>query len=83
VKKGVPFREAHEIVGRLVADCVTKEMSLNQIPLVDLKRRSPLFDVDVANVFDVRHSLSQRRVIGAPSPKNVAAQIKRWRRSVP
>jgi len=78
VKKGMPFREAHEIVGRLVADCVTTGMSLNQIPLVELKKRSLLFDADVADVFDVRHSLSQRRAIGAPSPENVAAQIKRW-----
>ncbi len=78
VKKGMPFREAHEIVGRLVAGCVTTGMSLNQIPLVELKKRSLLFDADVADVFDVRHSLSQRRAIGAPSPKNVAAQIKRW-----
>ena len=79
VKKGMPFREAHEIVGGLVADCETTGMSLNQVPLVELKKRSPLFDVDVAHVCDVRHSLSQRRAIGAPSPKNVAAQIKRWR----
>ena len=79
VKKGMPFREAHEIVGGLVADCVTTGMSLNQVPLVELKKRSPLFDVDVANVCDVRHSLSQRRAIGCPSPENVTAQIRRWR----
>jgi argininosuccinate lyase len=78
-KKGMPFREAHEIVGGLVADCVTTGMSLNQVPLVELKKRSPLFDVDVANVCDVRHSLSQRRAIGCPSPENVTAQIRRWR----
>ena len=78
VKKGVPFREAHEIVGGLVAGCVTTGMSLNQVPLVELKKRSALFDVDVANVFDVRHSLSRRRAIGAPSPENIAMQIKRW-----
>jgi argininosuccinate lyase len=79
VKKGMPFREAHEIVGGLVADCVTTGMSLSQVPLVELKKRSPLFDVDVANVCDVRHSLSQRRAIGCPSPENVTAQIRRWR----
>ena len=54
-------------------------MALNQVPLAELKKRSSLFEVDVANVFDVRRSLSQRRAIGAPSPKNVSAQIKRWR----
>ncbi|PYL66802.1 MAG: argininosuccinate lyase, partial [Verrucomicrobia bacterium] len=57
-------------------------MSLNQIPLVELKKRSPLFDADIADVFDVRHSLSQRRAIGAPSPENIAVQIKRWRKSL-
>ncbi len=46
---------------------------------VELKKFSPLFDADVVAVFDVRRSLAQRRATGAPSPKNVAAQIKRWR----
>jgi argininosuccinate lyase len=79
VTKGMPFRRAHAIVGGLVANCVTKGMALNQVPLAELKKRSSLFEVDVANVFDVRRSLSQRRAIGAPSPKNIAAQIKRWK----
>ena len=79
VKKGVPFREAHEIVGGLVADCAAKGIPLNQVSLAVLKKHSSSFDADVADVFDVRHSLSQRRAIGAPSPKNVAAQIQRWR----
>jgi argininosuccinate lyase len=79
VKKGVPFREAHEIVGGLVADCAAKGIPLNQVSLAVLKKHSSSFDADVADVFDVRHSLSQRRAIGAPSPRNVAAQIKRWR----
>ena len=82
VTKGMPFRRAHAIVGGLVADCVTKRMALNQLPLAELKKRSSLFEVDVANVFDVRSSLSQRRVIGAPSPQNIAAQIKRWRKKL-
>ncbi|PYL17943.1 MAG: argininosuccinate lyase [Verrucomicrobia bacterium] len=79
VKKGIPFRKAHEIVGSLVAECARKGIALNRVSLAELKKRSVLFDVDVADVFDVRHSLSQRRAIGAPSHENVAAQIKRWR----
>jgi argininosuccinate lyase len=39
---------------------------------------SPLFDIDVARVFDVRRSLAERRAIGAPAPENIAAQIARW-----
>src|ERR1700736_2238630 len=79
VKKGVPFREAHEIVGKLVADAIAKETKLSALPLAELKKGSPLFDVDVAEVFDVRNSLGARRGVGAPSSENVASQIKRWR----
>jgi argininosuccinate lyase len=79
-KKGTPFREAHEIVGKLVAHGAKVKLPLNQIPIAKLKKVSPLFDVDVANLFDVRRSLAQRTAIGAPSPENIAAQIARWRK---
>jgi argininosuccinate lyase len=79
VKKGMPFREAHEIVGKLVANSIDQGTKLNAIPLADLKKLSPLFDVDVAEVFDVRRALGARHAIGAPSSENVVSQIKRWR----
>jgi argininosuccinate lyase len=79
VKKGVPFREAHGIVGRVVSDVIEKDKRLNEIPLTQLRKFSARFDVDVAKVFDVRRSLSARTAVGAPSPKNVKAQIKSWR----
>jgi argininosuccinate lyase len=78
VKKGTPFREAHEIVGKLVAHGAKAKLPLNQIPIAELKKVSPLFDIDVVNVFDVPRSLAARSAIGAPAPKNVAAQIARW-----
>src|SRR5437588_3814953 len=83
VKKGMAFREAHEIVGQLVSDAIAKGTKLNAVPLAELKKFSPLFDVDVAHVFDVRRSLAARRAIGAPSPENVASQIERWRNQLP
>jgi len=79
VKKGAPFREAHEIVGRLVVHAAQAKLPLNQIPLSKMQSFSSLFDIDVAKIFDIRHSLAKRVAIGAPSPENVAAQIKRWR----
>ena len=82
VKKGMPFREAHEIVGTLVATAVAQGTKLNAIALADLKKLSPQFDVDVVGVFDVRRSLVARRAIGAPSPENVKAQIKAWRERI-
>ena len=82
VKKGMVFRKAHEIVGQLVADAVAKGTKLNAVPLAAFKKCSPLFDVDVANVFDVRRSLAARRGVGAPSPNNVKKEIARWRKSL-
>src|SRR5438876_9694094 len=69
VKKGMPFREAHEIIGKLVTQSATRRRPLNQVPLREMKKLSPLFDADVANVFDIRRSLSGRRAVGAPSPE--------------
>lgn len=80
VKKGMAFREAHAIVGRLVADAITKGTKISALPLTAFKKGSPLFDVDVAEVFDVRRSLGARQGIGAPSPDNVKKEIARWRK---
>lgn len=79
-KKGTPFREAHEIVGKLVAHGAKAKLPLNQISIAELKKVSPLFDVDVANLFGVRRSLASRTAIGAPAPGNIAVQIARWRK---
>jgi argininosuccinate lyase len=80
VKKGMPFREAYETVGKLVAHSMAKSVQLDQIDVAEMKKLSSHFDDDVGKIFDVRGSLAQRRAIGAPSPENVAAQIKRWRK---
>jgi len=76
VKKGMPFRDAHEIVGKIVA--THWRAPLNQIPLADLQKFSALFGVDLASVFNVRRSLSARQAIGAPSPENISARIRHW-----
>jgi argininosuccinate lyase len=89
VKKGTPFREAHQIVGDIVARAAKKGADLNEIAFSELKKIFKKVDIDlgaeasakaaVAKVFDARRSLSARTAIGAPSPKNVKAQIKSWR----
>src|SRR5256885_4976784 len=77
VKKGLPFREAHEAVGKLVTRSATAKRTLNNISLLEMQKVSPLFGDDVLKVFDVRASLSQRTALGAPSPVNVSSQIAR------
>lgn len=79
VKKGMPFREAHATVGKLVTATIEKGTKLKAVALGDLKKLSPLFDIDVTDVFDVRRSLGARSAIGAPSTENVKLQIKSWR----
>src|SRR3954468_24700696 len=79
VKKGMPFREAHEAVGKLVARADAAKRALNDISLLEMQEISPLFDDNVLKVFDVRASLAKRTAVGAPSPENVAAQIARWK----
>ena len=79
VKKGMPFREAHEAVGKMVARAVAAKRTLNNISLLEMHEISPLFQDDVLKVFDVRASLAKRTAAGAPSPENVAAQIARWK----
>jgi argininosuccinate lyase len=73
VKKGVPFREAHHTVGALVA-----EAEKSGVPLPKLAAKK--FGSAAARVFDVRRALAARTAIGAPSPKNVRAQLVRWKR---
>jgi len=79
VKKGMPFREAHEAVGKLVARAVAAKRALNNISLLEMQEISPRFEDDVLKIFDVRASLAKRTAVGAPSPENVAAQIARWK----
>jgi argininosuccinate lyase len=80
VKKGMPFREAHEAIGKLVAGAVKQGIGLNAVPLPELHKVSPLFGEDIESVFDPYHSLAARTAIGAPSPENVKGQIEKWRR---
>jgi argininosuccinate lyase len=79
VKRGMPFREAHELIGKLVARSLAAKRTLNNISLLEMQEISPLFQDDVLNVFNVRASLAKRTAPGAPSPENVAAQIARWK----
>jgi len=79
VKKGMPFRDAHEAVGKLVARAAAAKLALNNLSFFELQEVSPLFEQDVLNIFEVRTSLQKRTGVGAPSPQNVSAQIARWK----
>ena len=82
VLKGVPFRQAHEIVGRLVAVSLERKVGFAQLPLADYRAASEAFGEDVFAVLDVRRSLESRQGIGAPSFANVAGRLAEWRNTL-
>ena len=75
VRKGVPFRQAHNITGRIVAYCVGKKKSFPDLPLSTLQSFHKLFGRDVYKVFSWEHSLSKREVEGGTGRKSVLRQI--------
>jgi len=75
VGKGVPFREAHAIVGKLAAS----GRRLNALSDQEFRAASHAFGQDVREVFDVRKALQRRAATGSPSPENIERQIARWR----
>jgi argininosuccinate lyase len=80
VERGLPFREAHEIIGALVRDTIAAGKSLEELSVEDFRRHSPHFDTDVLEMLDPENSIKVRSVIGGPSPGMVRERIKRLRR---
>lgn len=75
VKKGMPFRDAYKITGRLVAQCIEKHLTLETLPLADYQAASPVFYEDVYQAIALETCVSERRVEGGPSPEAVQKQI--------
>jgi argininosuccinate lyase len=79
--KGIPFREAHEIVGHIVRHCLDQQRSLEDLSLAELQAFSPLFDHDVYAAIDLDASVDRRQVRGGPSRAVVAERLKAIRAS--
>ena len=75
VKKGMPFREAYMIVGRLVNMCIRSGESLDTLPLKDFRAISNLFDEDVYDALQLKTCVNGRTVYGGPSAESVTRQI--------
>ncbi|HEX4258128.1 MAG TPA: argininosuccinate lyase [Streptosporangiaceae bacterium] len=75
VQRGVPFREAHEIVGHLVVWCQVHDAELEDVDDEDLQRVSPHLTPDVRQVLTVRGALEARKEHGGTAPARVAEQL--------
>ena len=75
VDKGLPFREAHHIVGELVGDLLRRNDQLKSLDLAGLRKHCALFGEDALELLDVRHSLKRRNIEGGTGPTALRAQL--------
>lgn len=75
VKKGMPFRDAYKITGTLVAECISKGLTLETLPLEEYRKMTELFSDDVYEAISLDTCVRERKSYGGPSPEAVAVQI--------
>jgi argininosuccinate lyase len=82
VRRGVPFREAHEVVGHLVVWCQVHDCELADVSDADLARVSPHLTPDVREVLTVPGALAARKSPGSTAPDRVAEQLTQLRSAI-
>ena len=76
VKKGMPFRTAYKLTGELVALCIEKNTTLEELPLDEYKQKNELFDNDIYDAINLDTCVKERKSFGGPSPESVLLQVK-------
>ncbi len=76
VNRGVPFRDAHGIIGRLVLYCIEKETSIDKLSLEELKAISPVFEADLYDAVSLKTCVEKRLTLGAPGPEMMKEVIR-------
>ena len=79
VNKGVPFRDAHGISGRLVLKCIEKEIALDDLTLEEFRDESPVFDSDIYEAISMKNCVDKRLTAGAPGKKAMEEEIRESR----
>ena len=80
VNHGVPFRDAHGIVGQLVLACIDRGISLDELPLEEYRKISPVFEPDIYEAISMRTCVEKRTTIGAPGRKAMEQVIEIYRK---
>ena len=79
VGKGVPFRDAHSYVGRIVLYCIDKDCAIDDLALDELRSICPVFEDDVYEAISIKTCIEKRNTKGAPGPDAMKAQIEEAR----
>lgn len=80
VRKNIPFRKAHDLVGKLAAESARTGVPLDKLPESLLRELCPELLADWSSLFDPERSMKARGATGAPSPGGVAARLAHWRK---
>ena len=75
VSKGLAFRDAYKISGRIVSECIKRGCVLETLPIEDYKKFDPVFGPDVYDAIDLDKCVKRRTSFGGTAPLSVAAQI--------
>jgi argininosuccinate lyase len=82
VQKGMPFRQAHHVVGAVVALAEQSRKPLNELTLAELQSVDKAFAADAREIFNLQQAMARRNLTGAPGTKEVAKQLAKWRKLV-
>lgn len=77
--KGLPFKVAHEQVGKIINFAEENNVALSKIGLDILQKFAPKIQADVYELFDPKHSISMKKTIGSTNPKEIKKQISFWK----
>jgi argininosuccinate lyase len=77
--RGLPFRQAHGAVGRLVKWCGRRDAAPEDLTVEDLRRFSPLFDTAALKLLNTDASVKSKKVVGGTAPSRVRAALKKAR----
>jgi len=78
----IPFRDAHNLTGRIVAKAAEAGVPLHRLPLATMREVEPRIGDDVFSVLAVDRSVKSRTSFGGTAPRNVRAQAKKWLRKL-
>ncbi len=82
VRKGMPFRQAHHVVGAVVALAERTGKPLDHLALAEFQSVDKTFGGDVKEVFNLDRAMARRSLVGAPGTKEVKQQLTRWRKQL-
>ena len=82
IKKGISYRQAHDVVGRMVRDCLDKGKKISSLSEKELKRYSPKLRTEIKNILNAWASVSLKKSFGSTNPKLVQLQLAAWKRKL-